>query len=339
MTAAIAALAIPNARQTTFRERDRATIPGIESSGYCVVVESFSETANAGRIATIRFDLRRFDNLPGAPWRIVAFDRLTLVDGLYKLSLDESTQYSIDNLRLTGEDVEIAVDRGEAFVAMTPDGITALVILGNGTMTFSPRPEAEQVQVKLFSGKSTLVAPFSVAWIRLNPQDVRDRVNANALVPRPVDRQQFEKARAVFTEEVSRSFSLDLSDLSRDTWTLIPGFGDLLTTVRTRKYGELTYTHSNNEAEDISLFKKELGELWPWLCSKLDTFPKLPFKGKTATQYAADEEASQQLYEEGLEFQTNFNVNEQQVKNKLRRDEQIIEFITKRHNDDLKKKL
>ncbi len=92
-------------------------------------------------------------------------------------------------------------------------------------------------------------------------------------------------------------------------------------------------------AEDISLFKKELGELWPWLCSKLDTFPKLPFKGKTATQYAADEEASQQLYEEGLEFQTNFNVNEQQVKNKLRRDEQFIEFLTKRHNDDLKKKL
>ena len=257
VTAAIADLAIPNARQTTFRERDRAPIPGIESSGYRVVVESFSETANAGRIATIRFDLRRFDNLPGAPWRIVAFDRLTLVDGLYKLSLDESTQYSIDNLRLTGEDVEIAVDRGEAFVAMTPDGITALVILGNGTMTFSPRPEAEQVQVKLFSGKSTLVAPFSVAWIRLNPQDVRDRVNANALVPGPVDRQQFEKARAVFTEEVSRSFSLDLSDLSRDTWTLIPGFGDLLTTVRTRKYGELTYTHSNNEAEDISLFDRQ----------------------------------------------------------------------------------
>lgn len=91
-------------------------------------------------------------------------------------------------------------------------------------------------------------------------------------------------------------------------------------------------------AEDVALFKKELGELWPWLCSKLDSFPKLPFKGKTATQYAADDEASQQLYEEGLEFQTNFNVNEQQVKNKLRRDEQIVEVIAKRHADDLKKK-
>ena len=258
VTAAIDDLAIPDALRTTFRERDRVALPGIEpDSGFRMVVESFSETGAAGRIATMRLDVRRFDNLPGAPWRIVTFDRLTLVDGLYKLALDNTTQYAVDNLRLKAEDVEIHVSSGNAFVAMTPAGITALVILGSGTMTFSPRPEAEQVQVALFSGKPVLVAPFTVAWIRINPENLRERLGSNALVPRPIDGRMLESAREVFTEEVARSFSLDLSDLSRDTWTLIPGFGDLLTTVRTRKFGSLTYTHSTNEAEDVSLFDRQ----------------------------------------------------------------------------------
>jgi hypothetical protein len=89
---------------------------------------------------------------------------------------------------------------------------------------------------------------------------------------------------------------------------------------------------------DLKLFEESLGELWPWLTAKIDTFPKQVYKGKKPTQYVDDDEASSFLYEEGLEFQTNYNVNEEQVRNKLRRVDQITELLQKRRNEEAKKK-
>jgi hypothetical protein len=90
--------------------------------------------------------------------------------------------------------------------------------------------------------------------------------------------------------------------------------------------------------DDLKIFQEALGELWPWLTAKLATFPKLVYKGKKPSQYVDDEEAASFLYEEGLEFQTNYNVNEEQVRNKLRRPEQIYEVLNRRRAEEAKKK-
>lgn len=88
---------------------------------------------------------------------------------------------------------------------------------------------------------------------------------------------------------------------------------------------------------DIALFEQTLGPLWGWLTGKIDTFPKLTYKGKRASQYTEDEENLALLYEEGLEFETNYNVTEEQVRNKLRRALQVVELLTRRHAEDSKK--
>jgi hypothetical protein len=90
--------------------------------------------------------------------------------------------------------------------------------------------------------------------------------------------------------------------------------------------------------DDISVFSRSLGELWPWLTAKLAGFPRLAWKGKRAPQCVDDEEAASFLYEEGLEFQTNYNVTEEQVRNRLRRVDQIFEVLNKRRNEEAKKK-
>ena len=73
------------------------------------------------------------------------------------------------------------------------------------------------------------------------------------------------------------------------------------------------------------MFAAVLGDLWPWLESKLPTFSKQVFKGKKPGQYIDDQENASALYEEGLEFETNYSVKEDQVKNKIRRVESILE--------------
>jgi hypothetical protein len=90
--------------------------------------------------------------------------------------------------------------------------------------------------------------------------------------------------------------------------------------------------------EDLQVFEKCLGDLWPWLTAKLASFPKQMFKGKKPVDYVEDEEAVSALYEEGLEFQTNYNVNEEQVRNKLRRVDTILELLNKRRSEEARKK-
>ena len=60
----------------------------------------------------------------------------------------------------------------------------------------------------------------------------------------------------MFREESAKSYILDLADLSRDPWSLLPSFDDFLAEVRTRRYGTLTYARSANEAEDITFFER-----------------------------------------------------------------------------------
>ena len=51
-----------------------------------------------------------------------------------------------------------------------------------------------------------------------------------------------------------------------------------------------------------------------------------------------DNEAAAFLYEEGLEFQTNYNVTEDKVRNSVRRVDAILESLNKRRSEDAKKK-
>lgn len=92
-------------------------------------------------------------------------------------------------------------------------------------------------------------------------------------------------------------------------------------------------------AADLRLFEAYLGpELWTWLCGKLSTLNRCSLKGKRPSQYVNDEAAWDGLYEDGLDFQTDYDVTEDKVQNRLRRPEQIIEFLQKRHAEDCKKR-
>jgi hypothetical protein len=243
------------------RERDRAEILGSGGNAYRLVVELFTERGAQARVWTLRVEVSRQPSPPPSEaipdtWLITGQERLTSVDGLYRLSLDPATQLDATDLVISAEDVELRMSRGSVFVARAGTGVTALVLLGDGLMRFTPKPQAERGQVRIFCGKEVLEAPFSAAFVRLNPGTMDDHVRAAALTERAVDASRFRQATAVFAVEIVKSFGLDLSDLSRDTWSLVPGYGDFLAEVRTRRHGTLTYARSSFEAEDISLFDR-----------------------------------------------------------------------------------
>lgn len=241
------------------KERDRAPLQGtLPGEGYRLVLEVFQESGNRGRIATWRLDIRRprGDEIGRQPWRIQAEDRLASIEGLHRLTLQSEKQYAARNLVLQAIDFTLRLPEGDVFVAETAEGVTALVLIGDGTMVFEPAPKEEKGQLRLFAGTETLETPFTAAFVRINPYEFEQRVAQDLLTPVPVDLRLLRRGQAIFDEDVSRSFTLDLSDLSRETWSLLPQPGDFVAEVRTRRFDAITYARSSGEPEDVSLFQR-----------------------------------------------------------------------------------
>ncbi len=244
-------------------ERDRTALAGaLPGDGYRLLLEVFIENGQRGRFATWQLDVRRpsraNDDRPEAPdaWKIVGAERLSNIEGLYRLALTPTRQFTATNLVVTSEDFELRLPAGSAFVAEAESGITALVLLGAGEMVFRPTPATEKGQVRIFAGSDVLATRFEGAMVRVNPNEFDLRVAPGALVPRPVDARELRRAQQIFADEAGKSFALDLSDLSPDTWSLLPGAGDFVAEVRTRRFNTLTYARATNEPEDITLFDR-----------------------------------------------------------------------------------
>lgn len=241
------------------KERDRMPLAGtLPGDGFRLTVETFIETGPRGRIATWSVDIRKpHGDTDLQPWRIVEVDLLSAVEGLHRLILQPDKQFAAQNLVLRSVDFEVRLPAGQVFVSETSDGVTALVLLGDGSIFFSPKPKEERGQVRIFAGSETLDTSFTVAFVRLNPAAFDQVAGDSGLTPLPaVDPRAFRRAQQVFDAEIRNSFSLDLSDLSRETWSLLPQMGDFVAEVRTRRYDRLTYARAASEPEDVSLFQR-----------------------------------------------------------------------------------
>ncbi len=247
----------PGARHVTVQERDRAPLPSSPPGrGYRLILEIFADHVSTARISTWQLDIVR--GTADGDWRIANEDRVTSVESLYRMVLNPAKQFDAKDLTITSEDLDLTLAEGSVFVADVDLGVTAMVLLGRGEMHFHPRPASEKGQVKIFCGAETLNARFDAAYVRINPGDFNTLVDSSHLTERAaVDAKMFKRADEVFHDESPRSFLLDLGDLSREPWTLMPPSGDFLAEIRTRRYDTLTYARSANESEDITLFDRK----------------------------------------------------------------------------------
>jgi hypothetical protein len=243
------ALTSPPPSRIGIHERDRTELAG---GRHRLLLEVFWELGLEGRLGTWVVDVVG-DN---GTSRVAAATRVTHVTGLYRLALDRAKQFDVRDLTVHAPDLALHMKSGSAFVAETPEGVTGVVLLGAGTMRFSPTLPAERTQVRIFSRSEALDAPFDAVFMRVRPEDFAEKFPATALMPREVSARDLQKATQIFNEYVGQTLQINLSDLSPDRWSITPQPGDLIAEVRTRNLGSLTYTRSRNDAEDITLFDR-----------------------------------------------------------------------------------
>ena len=252
----------PGVTRAVVQERSRDPLLGsLPGQGYELMVDVFAERSARARIATWRLDVKRVSEAarPGEldEWRIADQERLNYFDALFKIELDPTKQYDARNLKIAAEDLELTVIEGSMFVANTESGVTGVVVMGQGEMKFTPPSPTEKGQVRIFSGSDTVESRFDAAFIRLNPSEYSSVFASAQITPRPVDPRELRRAEDVFRTESPKSFALDLADLSREAWSLLPPTGDFLAEIRTRRFDTLTYARSAYEPEDITLFDRK----------------------------------------------------------------------------------
>jgi hypothetical protein len=241
----------PGATRVVIQERDRQNLQGtLPGNGYALTVDAFMEYGDRARIATWQLEVKRVDD----DWRIAGLQMLSAVENLYRLSVNTQKEFDAHNFTVLSEDLELTLISGTVFVVETNQGVTGLILMGHGEMNFHPAPETEKGQVRIYAGADTLDSRFDAAFVRLGTYETH--ADPSVLKARPVDPRDLKRAEQIFREESPKSYVVDLADLTRDTWSILPGDDDFLAEIRTRRFETLTYARSAGEAEDISFFER-----------------------------------------------------------------------------------
>src|SRR5204862_1734028 len=117
---------VPGITRAVVHERMRAPSQNVpDGAGYDLYVDVLAESGRRGRVGTWLLIVRR-DSPPAAGWRISALTVLTTMRGLYRLQLNAAKEFSVTNLTLSRQDLEVGLPERPAFDAATQDGITRI---------------------------------------------------------------------------------------------------------------------------------------------------------------------------------------------------------------------
>lgn len=82
--------------------------------------------------------------------------------------------------------------------------------------------------------------------------------------------------------------------------------------------------------DNLVLCKSVIGELMTWLEQKVGGLKTSSYKGKKLATYLDDDEAREQLFDDGLVFRTDYPVDEKTIGDKLKKAATVVD-VMKRH--------
>ncbi|MFN2387183.1 MAG: hypothetical protein ABR576_13025, partial [Thermoanaerobaculia bacterium] len=170
---------------------------------------------------------------------------------LHSLAL-ERDRYFPAPLRVKAEDLVLDLSEGGAFVAQALGGPTALVMVGKGSLAFTPAVRSEQRQLELFAGSAVLVADFDAAFLRLHPRDFELVFEGPPPSGGP-GAALLRRAEAIFREQVGLSYAVEGEGPSAPQLSILPPVGDFVADIHTRRHGKVRYARIAGDPEDIFL--------------------------------------------------------------------------------------
>jgi uncharacterized membrane protein YkvA (DUF1232 family) len=94
----------------------------------------------------------------------------------------------------------------------------------------------------------------------------------------------------------------------------------------------------DNLDEDLKICKTVMGDLMTWLEGKVPTLQKIEYKGRKAPAYLDNDEAREQLFDDGLVFRTDYPVDEKTIADKLKKASTVTDVMKRRKQEEARAK-
>jgi uncharacterized membrane protein YkvA (DUF1232 family) len=90
--------------------------------------------------------------------------------------------------------------------------------------------------------------------------------------------------------------------------------------------------------DNLKLCKSVMGDLMTWLEQKVPTLKTSNYKGRKLAQYLDNDEAREELFEDGLVFRTDYPVDEKTIGDKLKKAQTVVDMVRRRKADEARAK-
>jgi hypothetical protein len=81
-----------------------------------------------------------------------------------------------------------------------------------------------------------------------------------------------------------------------------------------------------------------MGDLMEWLEGKVSTLAKIDYKGRKVPVYLDNDEAREQLFDDGLVFRTDYPVDDRTIGDKLKKAATILDVMKRRKAEEARAK-
>ncbi len=192
-------------------------------------------------------------------WTVVSKDVTGNMTTLYKVRLSSERAERVRRVEVTHQDIRIAFTDAAVFYDDVPGLETALVVVGKGTVVFSPGDPNEKHQLELLYKKRELADDINSLYVRCSSSFFASNIVLERSDGTPaVSAAERDKAAAVFSRNYSRSFTIE-SSLDRNFLSFLPRGDEAVLEFKARKAGELTYIYYPFSDDEVNLFDRGRG--------------------------------------------------------------------------------
>jgi hypothetical protein len=227
-------------------------ITGAETSRLHVQV--LFQNSYAVKIETWRLDLLRDQSR----WLIQEKTVLGVDKNLFRVNLPSERVERADRVEIDHVDIHMEFKNALLFYDNIPHIETALLIIGDGQVKFSPSSPREKHQLELIFKKDTLQDHLEYVYVRCSDGFFKNNINIvkkedqNSVL----SRKDLNKAHSLFRKFHQRSFTIENS-LTGELLSFLPKGEEAVFEFKGEERGNFTYIYSPFAEEEVNLYQWE----------------------------------------------------------------------------------
>jgi hypothetical protein len=215
-------------------------------------VQVLFQNAYAVRIETWRLELHNDQG----NWIIGEKSVLGDEKILYKVQIPSKRMEKVARVVIDHVDIHMEFKDALLFYDNIPQTETALLVIGEGRIQYSPSPPKEKHQLELFYKKETLKDYLEYVYVRCSDSFFyrNIKIERKENQKSSVSRGDLNKAHSLFRKFQSRSFTIENS-LTGSLLSFLPKGEEAVFEFKTEGKGNFTYIYSPFAEEEVNLYQ------------------------------------------------------------------------------------